>query len=94
MQTKLRQRGYNAEDAWEGASTIIPTIADFTPIHARIAGALAMERQAPVYTTDQAWLSLNLGIPIHVLRSHSNAKRAGAKAPALPLTCYCRVSGS
>ena len=30
--------------------------------------ALAIERNAPVYTTDSAWRDLNLGISIHVLR--------------------------
>jgi ribonuclease VapC len=30
--------------------------------------ALAIERNAPVYTTDSAWRDLDLGIPIHVLR--------------------------
>lgn len=30
--------------------------------------ALAIVLQAPVYTTEQAWRNLKLGIPIHVIR--------------------------
>jgi PIN domain nuclease of toxin-antitoxin system len=30
--------------------------------------ALAIELDAPVYTTDRLWKKLKLGIPIHVLR--------------------------
>jgi ribonuclease VapC len=30
--------------------------------------ALAIALQAPVYTTEQAWKNLKLGIPIHVIR--------------------------
>jgi PIN domain nuclease of toxin-antitoxin system len=30
--------------------------------------ALALERKAPVYTTDRAWKKLKLTIPIHVIR--------------------------
>ena len=30
--------------------------------------ALAIALNAPVYTTEQAWKNLNLGVPIHVIR--------------------------
>lgn len=30
--------------------------------------ALAISRNAPVYTTEQAWKNLKLGIPIHMIR--------------------------
>jgi PIN domain nuclease of toxin-antitoxin system len=30
--------------------------------------ALAIELNAPVYTTEQAWRNLKIGIPIHVIR--------------------------
>lgn len=30
--------------------------------------ALAIARKAPVYTTEQAWKNLNIGVPIHVIR--------------------------
>ena len=30
--------------------------------------ALAIELRAPVYTTEQAWRNLKVGIPIHVIR--------------------------
>jgi PIN domain nuclease of toxin-antitoxin system len=30
--------------------------------------ALAMALKAPVYTTEQAWRNLKLGVPIHVIR--------------------------
>jgi PIN domain nuclease of toxin-antitoxin system len=30
--------------------------------------ALAIALQAPVYTTEQAWRNLKLGVPIHVIR--------------------------
>jgi PIN domain nuclease of toxin-antitoxin system len=30
--------------------------------------ALAIALKAPVYTTEQAWKSLKVGIPIHVIR--------------------------
>ncbi|MGA3211957.1 MAG: type II toxin-antitoxin system VapC family toxin [Terriglobales bacterium] len=30
--------------------------------------ALAIALKAPVYTTEQAWRNLNVGIPIHVIR--------------------------
>lgn len=30
--------------------------------------ALALERKAPVYTTDRSWKQLKLAIPVHVIR--------------------------
>ena len=30
--------------------------------------ALAIATKAPVYTTEQLWRNLNVGIPIHVIR--------------------------
>jgi PIN domain nuclease of toxin-antitoxin system len=86
-QTKLLQRGFKPELAWEGTLALAVNTIEFSAAQARIAGdlilqtqprglslgdrsclALAIERQAPVYTTDQAWHTLDLGIPIHVIR--------------------------
>jgi ribonuclease VapC len=87
VQSKLVQRGYDPEEAWEDALSTMGEVESFTGEQARIAGdlisttqkcglslgdrsclALAIALKAPVYTTEQAWRNLKVGIPIHVIR--------------------------
>jgi PIN domain nuclease of toxin-antitoxin system len=87
VQTKLIQKGYDSEDAWEDALLLKGPPEPFTSDQAKIAGsliaqtqkyglslgdrsclALAIALKAPVYTTEQAWRNLKLGISIHVIR--------------------------
>ena len=87
VQTKLMQKGYDPEEAWEDALLLKGVPEPFTTDQAKIAGtlvkktqsyglslgdrsclALAIALKAPVYTTEQAWRNLKLGIPIHVIR--------------------------
>ena len=85
--TKLIQKGYDPEEAWEDALMLKKPPEPFTADQAEIAGtlvsktqsrglslgdrsclALAIALKAPVYTTEQAWRDLKLGVPIHVIR--------------------------
>jgi ribonuclease VapC len=87
VQTKLIQKGYDPEEAWEDALMLKRSPEPFTAEQARIAGtlvsktqslglslgdrsclALAISLNAPVYTTEQIWKDLRVGIPIHVIR--------------------------
>jgi PIN domain nuclease of toxin-antitoxin system len=87
VQTKLIQKGYDPEEAWEDALMLKEPPEPFTADQAEIAGtlvsktqsrglslgdrsclALAIALKAPVYTTEQAWRDLKLGVPIHVIR--------------------------
>jgi PIN domain nuclease of toxin-antitoxin system len=87
VQTKLIQKGYDPEEAWEDALMLKEPPEPFTADQAEIAGtlvsktqsrglslgdrsclALAIALKAPVYTTEQIWKNLRVGIPIHVIR--------------------------
>jgi PIN domain nuclease of toxin-antitoxin system len=87
VQSKLVKKGYDPEEAWEDATSLVSAAVRFTSEQAKIAGsliaqtekvglslgdrsclALAIALKAPVYTTEQAWRELKLGIPIHVIR--------------------------
>ena len=87
VQSKLIKKGFESEEAWETALSLVTAAEPFTSEQARIAGdlitktekyglslgdrsclALAITLKAPVYTTEQAWRNLKVGIPIHVIR--------------------------
>jgi len=87
VQSKLRKKGYDPEEAWEDALSLITTAEPFVSEQAKIAGdlitttakyglslgdrsclALAIALKATVYTTEQVWRNLKVGIPIHVIR--------------------------
>jgi PIN domain nuclease of toxin-antitoxin system len=87
VQSKLIKKGYDPDEAWEDALSLVTVAVPYTSEQARIAGdliaktekyglslgdrsclALAIVLQAPVYTTEQAWRELDVGIPIHVIR--------------------------
>jgi len=87
VQSKLIKKGYDSEEAWQTAFSLVTAAEPYTSEQARIAGdlivktekyglslgdrsclALAISLKAPVYTTEQVWKNLKLGIPIHVIR--------------------------
>ena len=87
VQSKLIKKGFESEEAWETALSLVTAAEPFTSEQARIAGdlitktekyglslgdrsclALAITLKAPVYTTEQVWRNLKVGIPIHVIR--------------------------
>ena len=87
VQSKLIKNGYDSEEAWETATSLVTSAEPYTSEQARIAGdlilktekyglslgdrsclALAISLKASVYTTEQIWRNLKLGIPIHVIR--------------------------
>lgn len=87
VQSKLIKKGFDPEEAWADARSLISSEEPFTSEQARIAGdlvlktesrglslgdrsclALAITLKAPVYTTEQAWKNLKVGVPIHVIR--------------------------
>ena len=87
VQSKLVKKGYDPDEAWEDATSLVSAAVRFTSEQAKIAGslitqtekvglslgdrsclALAIALKAPVYTTEQAWRNLQVGVPIHVIR--------------------------
>ena len=87
VQSKLVKNGYDPDEAWEDALSLVTAPEPFTSEQAKIAGsliaktekyglspggrsclALAIALKAPVYTTEQAWRNLKVGVPIHVIR--------------------------
>jgi ribonuclease VapC len=82
VQSKLVKKGYDPEDAWEVTSAepftseqakIAGTLIQKTQKYGLSLGdrsclALAIALQAPVYTTEQIWRNLKVGVPIHVIR--------------------------
>jgi len=87
VQSKLIKKGYDSDEAWVSALSLVTAAEPYTSEQARIAGdlivktekyglslgdrsclALAISLKAPVYTTEQVWKNLKLGIPIHVIR--------------------------
>ena len=87
VQSKLIKKGYEPDEAWEDALSLVTAPEPFTSEQARIAGdliaktesrglslgdrsclALAIALKAPVYTTEQIWKGLKVGVPIHVIR--------------------------
>jgi PIN domain nuclease of toxin-antitoxin system len=87
VQSKLVKKGYDPDEAWEDATSLVSAAVRFTSEQAKIAGslitqaekvglslgdrsclALAIALKAPVYTTEQAWRELKVGVPIHVIR--------------------------
>jgi PIN domain nuclease of toxin-antitoxin system len=86
-QSKLVKNGYESEEAWEDALSLVTAAEPYTSEQAKIAGdlitrtekyglslgdrsclALAIALKAPVYTTEQVWRNLKVGVPIHVIR--------------------------
>ena len=59
---------FTAEQANVAGSLIAETRALGLSLGDRACLALALERRAPVYTTDRSWKRLKLTIPIHVIR--------------------------
>jgi PIN domain nuclease of toxin-antitoxin system len=87
VQSKLIKKGYDSEEAWETAVSLVTAAEPYTSEQARIAGdlivktekyglsfgdrsclALAIALRAPVFTTEQLWKNLKLGVSIHVIR--------------------------
>jgi len=87
VQSKLIQKGYDSDEAWEDVFSLVPAAKPFSSEQAKIAGnlfatthpyglslgdrsclALAIALKAPVYTTEQIWRNLQVGVPIHVIR--------------------------
>ena len=87
VQSKLVKKGYDPEEAWEDATSLVSAAVRFTSEQAKIAGslitqtekvglslgdrsclALAIALKAPVYTTEQVWRELKVGVLIHVIR--------------------------
>ena len=79
----LLRRGVKADLAWKGLQDLGVEVFPFDAEQARLAGeieepalplgdraclALAILRKAKVYTTDQAWKDLDLGIEVVVVR--------------------------
>ncbi len=59
---------YTGEQAKIAGSLITATEKHGLSLGDRSCLALAIALKAPVYTTEQAWKNLKLGIPIHVIR--------------------------
>jgi PIN domain nuclease of toxin-antitoxin system len=59
---------YTGEHAKIAGSLIATTEKYGLSLGDRSCLALAIALQAPVYTTEQAWKNLKLGVPIHVIR--------------------------
>jgi PIN domain nuclease of toxin-antitoxin system len=87
VQSKLIRKGFDPEEAWEDALSLVTAAEPYTSEQARITGdlirktekyglslgdrsclALAIALKAPVYTADQNWRNLKVGVPIHVIR--------------------------
>jgi ribonuclease VapC len=61
VQSKLVERGFNPDDAWEAALSSVVEIIDFTPEHARIAGDLVRKtRIHGLSLGDRACLALGI----------------------------------
>ena len=59
---------YTAEQAKIAGNLITQTQRHGLSLGDRSCLALAMVLNSPVYTTDRIWQTLNIGIPIHILR--------------------------
>jgi PIN domain nuclease of toxin-antitoxin system len=59
---------FTAEQAQIAGSLIVQTEKYGLSLGDRSCLALAISLNAPVYTTEQSWRNLDLGIPIHVIR--------------------------
>lgn len=59
---------YTADQAKIAGSLIAKTEKYGLSLGDRSCLALAISLKAPVYTTEQAWRNLNVGVPIHVIR--------------------------
>ncbi len=59
---------FSAEQAKATGNLILETRTLGLSLGDRACLALALERHAPVYTTDRVWKKLKLSIPIHVIR--------------------------
>ena len=87
VQAKLVKNGYDSEEAWGDALSLVTAAEPYSGEQAKIAGdlitrtekyglslgdrsclALAIALKAPVYTTEQVWRNLKVGVPIHVIR--------------------------
>jgi PIN domain nuclease of toxin-antitoxin system len=87
VQSKLLQKGFDPDEAWEDTLSLVAAAKPFTREQAKIAGtltaktqkyglslgdrsclALAIALKAPVYTAEQIWKDLKVGVPIHVIR--------------------------
>jgi PIN domain nuclease of toxin-antitoxin system len=71
VQSKLVNRGIDADDAWEAkiaGSLVAQTRTLGLSLGDRACLALGITLKAPVYTADRSWKDLKLGIRIQVLR--------------------------
>jgi len=59
---------FTRQQAKDAGSLVSQTKAFGLSLGDRACLALAIELNSPVYTTDQMWINLNLGIPIYILR--------------------------
>lgn len=59
---------FSSEQAKNAGSLIAQTRASGLSLGDRACLALAMELNAPVYTTDRSWKNLKLAIPVHLIR--------------------------
>jgi ribonuclease VapC len=78
VQSKLVSQGWNPQVAWEDATGTVEEVMDFTPEHAKIAGALITETRAlGLSLGDRACLGLALALkaPVYTAdRSWKNLK--------------------
>jgi len=79
VQSKLVKKGVPPERAWENTLSAITEAEPFTSLIAktekyglslgdRSCLALAISLNAPIYTTEQIWRNLKVGVAIHVIR--------------------------
>jgi PIN domain nuclease of toxin-antitoxin system len=59
---------YTSEQAKTAGDLIATTAKYGLSLGDRSCLALAIALKAPVYTTEQSWRNLKLGVPIHVIR--------------------------
>jgi PIN domain nuclease of toxin-antitoxin system len=59
---------YTSEQAKTAGSLVAKTAKLGLSLGDRSCLALAIELKVPVYTTDQIWKNLQVGVPIHVIR--------------------------
>ena len=64
----FRGEPYTSEQARIAGNLIAKTQKHGLSLGDRSCLALAIALKAPVYTTEQAWKNLKVGVPIHVIR--------------------------
>jgi ribonuclease VapC len=68
LSTMTEVEPFTADQAKVAGSLIAETSKFGLSLGDRCCLALAIALKAPVYTTEQAWRNLKLGVPIHVIR--------------------------